>query len=144
MVDYIILLIFINICSFNKKFNILKVQITFCLCTFNKIWIGISYFVFHCFRKGGLLLNNVLGISGACLMWCTKIANSYEMLFFGRFIIGVNCGEYFSFPFGIIQHNLLNSIRWNIGSDADFFVLVPTTGLIFVDDTYFLLYVFYW
>ncbi|XP_018578160.1 glucose transporter type 1-like, partial [Anoplophora glabripennis] len=42
-------------------------------------------------RKGGLLLNNVLGISGACLMWCTKIANSYEMLFFGRFIIGVNC-----------------------------------------------------
>lgn len=45
-------------------------------------------------RKGGLLLNNVLGITGACLMWCTKLANSYEILFFGRFIIGVNCGEY--------------------------------------------------
>ncbi|XP_015833452.1 glucose transporter type 1 isoform X4 [Tribolium castaneum] len=43
-------------------------------------------------RKGGLLLNNVLGITGACLMWCTKLANSYEILFFGRFIIGVNCG----------------------------------------------------
>ncbi|XP_068895800.1 glucose transporter type 1 isoform X7 [Tenebrio molitor] len=43
-------------------------------------------------RKGGLLLNNVLGISGACLMWGTKAANSYEILFFGRFIIGVNCG----------------------------------------------------
>ncbi|XP_043261917.1 glucose transporter type 1 isoform X3 [Colletes gigas] len=43
-------------------------------------------------RKGGLLLNNVLGIVGACLMGCTKIAHSYEMLFFGRFIIGVNCG----------------------------------------------------
>lgn len=44
------------------------------------------------FRKGGLLLNNVLGIVGACLMGCTKIAHSYEILFFGRFIIGVNCG----------------------------------------------------
>lgn len=43
-------------------------------------------------RKGGLLLNNVLGIGGACLMGFTKIAKSYEMLFFGRFIIGVNCG----------------------------------------------------
>jgi SP family facilitated glucose transporter-like MFS transporter 1 len=27
-------------------------------------------------------------------MWGTKAANSYEILFFGRFIIGVNCGEY--------------------------------------------------
>ncbi|XP_043482006.1 glucose transporter type 1 isoform X5 [Leptopilina heterotoma] len=43
-------------------------------------------------RKGGLLLNNVLGVVGACLMGFTKIAHSYEMLFFGRFIIGVNCG----------------------------------------------------
>ncbi|XP_065172418.1 glucose transporter type 1 isoform X4 [Atheta coriaria] len=43
-------------------------------------------------RKGGLLLNNVLGIGGACLMWFTKVTNSYEMLFIGRFIIGVNCG----------------------------------------------------
>lgn len=34
----------------------------------------------------------MLGIVGACLMGCTKIAHSYEMLFFGRFIIGVNCG----------------------------------------------------
>lgn len=54
----------------------------------------ISLFLF-CFRKGGLLLNNILGISGACLMWFTKMANSYEMLFLGRFIIGVNCGEGF-------------------------------------------------
>ncbi|XP_026826530.1 glucose transporter type 1 isoform X9 [Ooceraea biroi] len=43
-------------------------------------------------RKGGLLLNNVLGIVGGCLMGFTKLAESYEMLFFGRFIIGVNCG----------------------------------------------------
>ncbi|XP_046391073.1 glucose transporter type 1 isoform X8 [Ischnura elegans] len=43
-------------------------------------------------RKGGLLLNNVLGIGGACLMGFTKIAHSYEVLFLGRFLIGVNCG----------------------------------------------------
>ncbi|XP_063703005.1 glucose transporter type 1 isoform X2 [Culicoides brevitarsis] len=43
-------------------------------------------------RKGGLLLNNVLGITGACLMGFTKMFHSYEMLFLGRFIIGVNCG----------------------------------------------------
>lgn len=46
------------------------------------------------YRKGGLLLNNVLGISGACLMGFTKFLASYEMLFLGRFIIGVNCGMY--------------------------------------------------
>lgn len=45
------------------------------------------------FRKGGLLLNNILGVGGGCLMGFTKISNSYEMLFFGRFIIGVNCGK---------------------------------------------------
>lgn len=44
-------------------------------------------------RKGGLLLNNILGISGACLMGFTKVVGSYEMLFLGRFIIGVNCGR---------------------------------------------------
>ncbi|XP_055620794.1 glucose transporter type 1 isoform X2 [Toxorhynchites rutilus septentrionalis] len=43
-------------------------------------------------RKGGLLLNNVLGITGACLMGFTKMSHSYEILFLGRFIIGVNCG----------------------------------------------------
>ncbi|PZC74841.1 hypothetical protein B5X24_HaOG207105 [Helicoverpa armigera] len=43
-------------------------------------------------RKGGLLLNNILGISGASLMGFTKISHCYELLIFGRFIIGVNCG----------------------------------------------------
>ncbi|XP_066908048.1 glucose transporter type 1 isoform X6 [Halyomorpha halys] len=43
-------------------------------------------------RKGGLLMNNILGIGGAVLMGFAKVAHSYEMLFFGRFIIGVNCG----------------------------------------------------
>ncbi|XP_018332635.1 glucose transporter type 1 isoform X6 [Agrilus planipennis] len=43
-------------------------------------------------RKGGLLLNNILGVGGSCLMGFTKIASSYEMLIIGRFILGVNCG----------------------------------------------------
>lgn len=49
-------------------------------------------------RKGGLLLNNVLGIAGACLMGFTKISHSYEILFLGRFIIGLNCGKRESIP----------------------------------------------
>lgn len=48
-------------------------------------------------RKGGLLLNNVLGITGACLMGFTKFVNSYEMLFLGRFVIGINCGMFHYF-----------------------------------------------
>lgn len=44
------------------------------------------------YRKGGLLLNSFVGIGGACLMGLTKYFNSYEVLFVGRFIIGVNCG----------------------------------------------------
>ncbi|XP_034254156.1 glucose transporter type 1 isoform X6 [Thrips palmi] len=43
-------------------------------------------------RKGGLLLNNVMGVGGACLMGFAKLAHSYELLFLGRFLIGVNCG----------------------------------------------------
>ncbi|GJQ85128.1 Glut1 [Trypoxylus dichotomus] len=43
-------------------------------------------------RKGGLLLNNILGVCGACLMWFAKMSNAYEMIIVGRFIIGINCG----------------------------------------------------
>lgn len=32
-------------------------------------------------------------------MWFTKMANVYEMLFVGRFIIGVNCGKLFENTF---------------------------------------------
>lgn len=39
------------------------------------------------------MLNNILGISGASLMGFTKISHCYELLIFGRFIIGVNCGK---------------------------------------------------
>ncbi|XP_065570668.1 glucose transporter type 1-like isoform X2 [Artemia franciscana] len=43
-------------------------------------------------RKRGLLLNNLMGIAGACLMGFCKYPNSYEMLIIGRFIIGFYCG----------------------------------------------------
>lgn len=42
--------------------------------------------------QGGLLLNNVLVFAGALLMGTAKSANSYEMLLFGRFLIGINSG----------------------------------------------------
>ena len=45
------------------------------------------------FRKGGLLLNNVVGIIGATAMGCSKYLESYELLIMGRFLIGVNCGK---------------------------------------------------
>lgn len=52
---------------------------------------------FHLFlchsRKGGLLLNNLLGIAGGIILGVTKSTNFYELLILGRFIIGVNCGE---------------------------------------------------
>lgn len=65
------------------------------------------------FRKGGLLLNNILGIGGACLMWFTKMANSYEMLFFGRFIIGVNCGEYL-LTLRVAKHVMIHNKKCSI------------------------------
>ncbi|KAK3876034.1 hypothetical protein Pcinc_019141 [Petrolisthes cinctipes] len=43
-------------------------------------------------RKKGLLLNNLLGVGGACLMAFCKMVNSFEMLILGRLVIGINCG----------------------------------------------------
>lgn len=40
------------------------------------------------------MFNNVLGIVGAVLMAFTKFASSYELLFIGRLIVGINCGKY--------------------------------------------------
>lgn len=51
-------------------------------------------------------MNNFLGIIGACLMGFTKFSSSYELLFIGRFIIGVNCGEFASFSH-YLSHSLL-------------------------------------
>jgi len=49
--------------------------------------------VFGISRKGGLLLNALIGIGGGGLMGITKSLRSYEILILGRFVIGVNCGE---------------------------------------------------
>ncbi|XP_050720627.1 glucose transporter type 1-like isoform X10 [Eriocheir sinensis] len=43
-------------------------------------------------RKKGLLLNNLLGVGGACLMAFSQMSNSFEMLILGRLVIGINCG----------------------------------------------------
>ncbi|XP_064457955.1 glucose transporter type 1-like isoform X2 [Ornithodoros turicata] len=43
-------------------------------------------------RKGGLLINNILGILGGSLMGFSNASRSIELLIFGRLIIGINCG----------------------------------------------------
>ena len=45
-------------------------------------------------RKGGLLINNIVGIIAATAMVFSKFVTSYELLIIGRFLIGVNCGEF--------------------------------------------------
>ena len=48
------------------------------------------------------MLNNLMGIAGACLMGFCKYPNSYEMLIIGRFIIGFYCGIYLIFFFSLV------------------------------------------
>lgn len=43
-------------------------------------------------RKGGLLLNNVLVLLATIFMGLSKSAGSYEMMIFGRLLIGINSG----------------------------------------------------
>ncbi|BFZ25739.1 hypothetical protein BsWGS_28778 [Bradybaena similaris] len=45
-------------------------------------------------RKKGLLLNTVFGIVAAVLMYFSRVADSYEMIVVGRFVVGFNCGLY--------------------------------------------------
>ena len=56
----------------------------------------LKYYNLYCyvFRKGGLLLNNVVGIFGALAMGASKVSELYELLIMGRYLIGVNCGAY--------------------------------------------------
>lgn len=78
-------------------------------------------------RKGGLLLNNVLGIIGGSLMWCAKVAYSYEMLICGRFVIGINCGLNTSLvPMYISEISPLN-LRGGLGTVNQ---LAVTVGLL--------------
>ena len=48
-------------------------------------------------RKGGLLINNFVGIAAACAMFFSKNFTSYELLILGRCLIGVNCGKFVLF-----------------------------------------------
>ncbi|XP_066148604.1 glucose transporter type 1 isoform X4 [Euwallacea fornicatus] len=78
-------------------------------------------------RKGGLLLNNILGITGGSLMWCAKVANSYEMLICGRLIIGINCGLNTSLvPMYVSEISPLN-LRGGLGTVNQ---LAVTVGLL--------------
>jgi len=43
-------------------------------------------------RKGGLLFNNIFALIGAVFEGLSMMANSYELVIVGRFIIGINCG----------------------------------------------------
>ena len=51
-------------------------------------------------RKGGLLINNIVGIAASLAMVFSKQITSYELLIVGRCLIGVNCGK-------SILHNIL-------------------------------------
>lgn len=43
-------------------------------------------------RKGGLLVNNVFVLLAAIMEGGSKSAGSYEMIIFGRFLLGINSG----------------------------------------------------
>ena len=48
---------------------------------------------FRC-RKGGLLLTSALGVLASLLLGFARTAKSHEMLFAGRFLVGVSSGKY--------------------------------------------------
>ena len=48
--------------------------------------------MFNFYRKGALLASNALSLLSAVLMGFSKLANSLEMIIFGRFFIGVFAG----------------------------------------------------
>lgn len=78
-------------------------------------------------RRGGLFYNVVLGLIGAFLMGFAKLSKSYEMLFIGRFAIGINCGLYTSLvPMYISEIAPLN-LRGGLGTVNQ---LAVTIGLL--------------
>ncbi|CAK9299702.1 unnamed protein product [Gordionus sp. m RMFG-2023] len=51
-----------------------------------------GYFCDRFGRKGCLIFNNSSAFLAALLMGCSKATRSYEMIIFGRLVIGLNCG----------------------------------------------------
>lgn len=86
-------------------------RVTNCMSLVKDFWREILKILMSCIsfysRKGGLLLNNILGVCGACLMWFAKMSNAYEMIIVGRFIIGINCGKSTTFSSQIHLNNTL-------------------------------------
>lgn len=41
-----------------------------------------------------MLINNLLAFIGGTLMGMSKICQSFEMMIFGRFVIGAYCGKF--------------------------------------------------
>ena len=67
-------------------------------------------------RKGGLLVNNVVGIIAAMAMFFSKYVTSYELLIFGRYLIGVNCGEFQQAIKIQITHTNAKMASWAAGN----------------------------
>lgn len=53
--------------------------------------------------RGGLLRNNILIFAAAALLGFSQMAQSYQMLVIGRFIVGVNSGKFLRISF--LLHN---------------------------------------
>ena len=66
-------------------------------------------------RKGGLLINNIVGIAAALAMVLSKHITSYELLIIGRCLIGVNCGKHNStiqfMPIFILSDFIFKNIK---------------------------------
>lgn len=45
-------------------------------------------------RKGGILVNNILGVVAALLFLSAPASNSVEMLFLARFLAGLSSGRH--------------------------------------------------
>ncbi|KAK3577353.1 hypothetical protein CHS0354_008451 [Potamilus streckersoni] len=45
-------------------------------------------------RKFGLIINNLIGIAAAVMMYISRTAGAYEVIIAGRFLVGINCGLY--------------------------------------------------
>ena len=79
-------------------------------------------------RKGGLLVNNLVGIIAALAMAFSKHVTSYELLILGRFLIGVNCGKWIGIPTASIcrlslEHNKITLLSSWLSYSSDHSIL---------------------